>query len=158
MAKHFSASVKSPSDTTSGYPRKFATFANPPAWDLQSGRNSFSNLIKNSSNHSINIFFTWTQSLCISTQLLKILKIHLIPSFFLPALPFLLFYFFFSGHSKLFSWTFLSLWGEFSLDFASSTVLKRKKKEGRDGIPNSIFPLGAVLIKTQQGRLEMRLV
>lgn len=139
MAKHFSASVKSPSDTTSGYPRKFATFANPPAWDLQSGRNSFSNLIKNSSNHSINILFTCTQSLCISTQLFKIVKIHLIPSFFLPALPFLLF-FFFSGHSKHFSWTFLSLWGEFSLDFASSTVLKRKKKRGEMAFLIPSFP------------------
>lgn len=44
------------------------------------------------------------------------------------------------------------------MDFASSTVLKKKKKEGGDGIPNSTVPLGAVLIKTQQGRLEMRLV
>lgn len=44
------------------------------------------------------------------------------------------------------------------MDFASSTVLKKKKKGGGDGIPNSTVPLGAVLIKTQQGRLEMRLV
>lgn len=45
------------------------------------------------------------------------------------------------------------------MDFASSTAsLCLKKKERGDGIPNSTVPLGAVLIKTQQGRLEMRLV
>lgn len=67
----------------------------------------------------------------------------------------------FSGHSKHCSWKFsvrLILHGFCFLH--CSTVLKEKKKwgSGVDGIPNSTVPLGAVLIKTQQGRLEMRLV